>query len=81
VQICDTGILPGSASGKLSGEISGETIGVPVICLGVPTVISGEALNVNLDSTFFTLSDVDIQMNDLAQVIANGITDFLSEAR
>lgn len=81
VQISDTGILPGSASGKLSGEISSETIGVPVICLGVPTVISGEALNTKLDSTFFTLSDVDIQMNDLAQVIANGITDFLSEAR
>lgn len=79
VQISDTGILPGSASGKLRGEISFDTIGVPVISIGVPTVISAEALNFELDDIFFTLSDTDIQMNDLARIVANGITDFLSE--
>ncbi len=63
------------------GEISFETMGVPVICLGVPTVISAEALNINFDGEFFTLSNIDIQMNDLARVIADGITDFLTISR
>lgn len=81
VQISNTGILPGSASGKARGEISFETMGVPVICLGVPTVISAEALNINFDGEFFTLSNIDIQMNDLARVIADGITDFLTISR
>ena len=39
VQICDTGILPGSGIGTKRGAISRESIGVPVVAIGVPTVI------------------------------------------
>lgn len=42
VQICDTGIHPGAGVGRLRGEISGRTLGVPVIGIGVPTVINSE---------------------------------------
>lgn len=38
VQICDTGISPGSGVGNSRAELSEKTIGVPVIAVGVPTV-------------------------------------------
>ena len=38
VQICDTGISPGSGVGNCRAELSEQTIGVPVIAVGVPTV-------------------------------------------
>lgn len=44
VQLCDTGIAPGSGVGNHRNEISAETMGIPVIALGVPTVISIPAI-------------------------------------
>ena len=40
IQICDTGISPGSGVGNHRKEISKKTTGIPVIAIGVPTVIS-----------------------------------------
>lgn len=39
VQICDTGITPGSGINNARKEISRRTTGVPVIAIGVPTVV------------------------------------------
>ncbi len=39
VQLTDTGITPGSGVGNHRARIDGETLGVPVIALGVPTVV------------------------------------------
>ncbi len=39
VQISDTGIVPGSGVGNARAAITKETMGVPVIAVGVPTVI------------------------------------------
>lgn len=39
IQITDTGIVPGSGVGNRRFEISKETLGVPVIAIGVPTVV------------------------------------------
>ena len=39
IQITNTGIHPGSGIGNKRKEISKETIGLPVIALGVPTVV------------------------------------------
>lgn len=39
IQITDTGIHPGSGVGNKRKEISKETLGVPVIAIGVPTVV------------------------------------------
>ena len=39
IQITDTGINPGSGIGNNRKEISIDTIGVPVIAIGVPTVL------------------------------------------
>ena len=39
VQICDTGISPGSGINNARKEIRSKSIGVPVIAIGVPTVV------------------------------------------
>ena len=44
VQISDTGIIPGSGVGNARRAINRETLGVPVIALGVPTVVDAAAL-------------------------------------
>ncbi|MDO5155673.1 MAG: GPR endopeptidase [Eubacteriales bacterium] len=40
IQIADTGITPGSGVGNHRNAINKESIGVPVIAIGVPTVIA-----------------------------------------
>lgn len=44
VQICDSGICPGSGVGNARQEISRDTLGVPVIAVGVPTVVDSSTL-------------------------------------
>jgi len=44
VQICNTGISPGSGVGNRRTEISEKTLGIPVISLGVPTVVDASTL-------------------------------------
>ncbi len=44
VQISDSGIFPGSGIGNRRGEISRDTLGIPVIALGVPTVVNSSTL-------------------------------------
>lgn len=44
VQITNTGITPGSGVGNSRKEISFNTIGVPVIAIGVPTVVDAVTL-------------------------------------
>lgn len=43
VQMCNTGIVPGSGVGNSRQEISKRTVGVPVISIGVPTVVDAAA--------------------------------------
>lgn len=44
VQISDSGIIPGSGVGNSRAEISRRTLGVPVISVGVPTVVDAQTL-------------------------------------
>ena len=44
VQLSDTGLIPGSGVGSHRTAVDRETVGVPVIAVGVPTVIDGAAL-------------------------------------
>lgn len=48
VQLSDTGISPGSGVGNRRKEISEATLGIPVIAIGVPTVISAFTVAENL---------------------------------
>lgn len=44
IQITDTGIHPGSGIGNKRKEISFETFGIPVIAIGVPTVVDATVI-------------------------------------
>ena len=44
VQLTDTGITPGSGVGNFRKTIDKTTLGVPVISLGVPTVVDGNTI-------------------------------------
>jgi len=44
IQISDTGITPGAGVGNRRHTINYQTIGVPVIALGVPTVVDGATI-------------------------------------
>lgn len=44
VQISDSGIVPGSGVGNARAALSEKTLGVPVIAVGVPTVVEAAAL-------------------------------------
>ena len=39
IQISDTGIIPGAGVGNKRRELSKQTLGVPVIAIGIPTVL------------------------------------------
>ncbi len=39
IQISDTGIVPGAGVGNTRQEISQNTLGIPVIAIGIPTVV------------------------------------------
>jgi spore protease len=47
VQICNTGVSPGSGLGNPRLSISENTVGVPVIAIGVPTIIDSRMFNFN----------------------------------
>ena len=50
VQLSDAGIVPGSGVGNAREALSRETLGVPVIAVGVPTVVDATAIAAELAS-------------------------------
>ncbi len=50
VQISDTGIVPGSGVGNARQALNRETLGVPVVAVGVPTVVDAATLALDLSS-------------------------------
>lgn len=44
IQVSDSGISPGSGVGNKREEISKETLGIPVIAIGVPTVVDAAVI-------------------------------------
>lgn len=47
IQITDTGIRPGSGVGNRRKELSAKTLGIPVIAIGVPTVVDATTITVD----------------------------------
>ncbi|KAB7708714.1 GPR endopeptidase [Bacillus aerolatus] len=64
IQIADTGIQPGAGVGNKRKEISEKTLGVPVIAIGVPTVV--DAVSITSDTIDFILKHLgkEIQEGD-----------------
>ena len=64
VQISDTGIVPGAGVGNTRKEISQNTLGIPVIAIGIPTVVETAVLvNDSLDLFITKLQD-EAKSND-----------------
>nr|WP_176481899.1 GPR endopeptidase [Paucisalibacillus globulus] len=53
IQLSDSGIHPGSGVGNKRKELSKETLGVPVIAIGVPTVV--DAVTITSDTIDYIL--------------------------
>lgn len=65
IQLTDTGITPGSGVGNHRAALTERTLGVPVIGLGVPTVISVPSIiDAALDTMVHTLGK-----NGMAQIL------------
>ena len=64
VQLSDTGIVPGAGVGNTRSEISKETLGIPVVAIGIPTVVETAVLvNDCLDLLIGKLQD-EAKSND-----------------
>ncbi len=90
VQICDTGVTPGSGVGNARAEISKETVGVPVIAMGVPTVVDavtlacdliGENAKDKIDRTsekmMVTPREIDLLIEHSSKLVAAAINSAL----
>lgn len=84
IQISDAGIHPGSGVGNHRNSLTRETTGVPVVAIGVPTVVDAativydatggrEAILPNLNSMFVTPKDIDETIKRLSFTIAEAL--------
>ena len=84
IQISDAGIQPGAGVGNDREGINRQTLGVPVIAVGVPTVIdarsiSDEEIPEELLPLMVTTKDIDLVIKKCARTIADGINLALHE--
>lgn len=82
VQISDTGIIPGSGVHNARAELSCKTLGVPVISIGVPTVVDLNTLSNDLcegsapaaiGEMIVTPREIDTIIDHTADIISMGI--------
>lgn len=75
VQFSDSGIAPGSGVGNHRNEISQNTVGVPVVAIGIPTVVSTSviAAGSEMAETFVTPREIDRITEQGAKLIGMGI--------
>lgn len=62
IQVTNTGISPGSGVGNKRKELSKESIGIPVIAIGVPTVV--DAVTIASDTVEFLLKYFNVKLNE-----------------
>lgn len=61
IQISDTGIIPGGGVGNRQEELSKDTLGIPVIGVGIPTVL--DAATIVIDT--LNVCDINISENEI----------------
>ena len=81
IQLGDSGLIPGSGVGNHRSAINRETLGIPVIAVGLPTVISTTELGDRKNEELFvTPRDIDQRVKELSRLIGYGITAALQPA-
>ncbi|MBQ7088251.1 MAG: GPR endopeptidase [Clostridia bacterium] len=79
VQLCDSGIAPGSGVGNDRRPLNREVLGVPVIGIGVPTVTDAEVKG--CDAPFMvTPKEIDLLISRAARLLAMSIHAALQPA-
>ena len=89
VQLSDTGIVPGSGVGNARLALNRESLGVPVIAIGVPTVVDAATLTLDLagragislkpesfgplGGMIVTPRDIDRSVRDVGKLIGYGL--------
>ncbi len=75
IQIADSGISPGSGVGNSREMLSEENLGVPVIAIGMPTVIDASFFSgaSALESMFVTPRSIDSVVRSAGRLIGYGI--------
>ena len=75
IQISDTGIAPGSGVGNDRERIDKDFLGVPVLSIGVPTVMDASPyfLTESVSPMFITSRDIDAQVRRLARLISRAL--------
>ena len=64
VQISDTGIVPGAGVGNKRSEISKSVLGIPVIAIGIPTVVETAVLVNDCLDLFITKLQQEAKSNE-----------------
>ncbi len=65
IQISDTGIHPGSGVGNKRKELSKDMLGIPVIAVGIPTVV--DAVSITSDAIDYVLKHFGREMKEGAR--------------
>ena len=90
IQIADTGIIPGSGVGNARAALNQDTLGIPVIAMGVPTVVDAGTLvaeltgrertgQEELERMMVTPREVDTVVTDIGRVTGCAISLALQE--
>lgn len=89
IQITNTGIHPGSGVGNHRNALTEESLGVPVVAIGVPTVVDAATIvndatqgevqsNLSeLSNMYVTSKDVDYQIKQISHIICDAINEAL----
>lgn len=81
VQLCDTGISPGSGVGNNRKELSRETLGVRVIAIGVPMVVDAATMTVDVIESLSRFADKNYGgLKEIEQMLKAGDYAFIGEA-
>lgn len=92
VQVTDTGIQPGSGVGNHRGSLTKESLGIPVIAIGVPTVVEAaaivydaqgncEKMPPHLNGMFVTPKNIDEMIKQLSFTLSEALNMVFSETK
>ena len=90
VQVTNAGIVPGSGVGNARSALTKDVLGVPVVAVGVPTVVDARTLCADLSGAesvlpedtelFVTPRDIDSRVRDSARLVGYEIDLALHDA-
>ena len=75
VQLADTGIRPGSGLGGGRMELTRETLGVPVIAIGVPTVVHASTISQDAVTLLLEEMGAEAEGEELVELVGRVVSE------